>query len=72
MSDFLTHKGFHGTVEYEAEEGILHGRVLFVNSLLLYHGESVAELQSAFQGVVDDYLAHCERAGVEPLRRVHP
>jgi predicted HicB family RNase H-like nuclease len=66
MSDLLEYKGYKGTVEFDSDDDILHGRVLFINSLLIYHGEGVSELKHAFQKSIDDYLVYCERVGVEP------
>ena len=31
-----------------------------------FHGESVSELETAFQEAVDNYLAACEELGQEP------
>ena len=66
MSDLLEYKGYKGTVEFDSDDDILHGRVLFINSLLIYHGESIPELKLAFQNSIDDYLLHCEHTGTEP------
>lgn len=66
MSDDLSYKGYKGSVEYSAADRVFHGKVLFIDSLLMYHGASVDELESSFEDTVDSYLAHCERTGKEP------
>ena len=38
---------------------MLYGKVLGINSLISYEGESVTELQRDFEGAVDDYLEVC-------------
>lgn len=66
MSNDLTYKGFTGSVEYNSEDRILFGKVLFIDSLLMYHGSSVQEIEDAFKETVDAYLAHCKKNGKEP------
>ena len=66
MSNDLEYKGYHGSVEYSSEDKCLFGKVLFVDSLLMYDGESVSELEVAFHETVDSYLAHCAETGEEP------
>lgn len=66
MSDDLEYKGYKGSVEYSSEDRVLFGKILFIDSLLMYHGESVPELDQAFKETVDNYLRHCEKAGKEP------
>ena len=66
MNNDLEYKGYSGSVEFSAEDKRLFGKVLFVESLLMYSGESVAELESAFQETVDSYLAFCAETGRQP------
>lgn len=66
MSNDLEYKGYHGSVEYSAEDKRLFGKVLFVDSLLMYDGESIPELEAAFCETVDSYLAFCEETGRSP------
>jgi predicted HicB family RNase H-like nuclease len=66
VSDDLEYKGYRGSVEFSAEDQMLFGKVLFVDSLLMYHGSSIAELILAFNRVVDSYLLHCEKSGKSP------
>ena len=68
MSDLLEYKGYHGTVEYSAEDGILFGSVFGVNDSLNYHGKSLDELEASFQSCVDNYLALCAEFGKQPER----
>lgn len=56
MKNLLEYKGYYGSVEYSSEDVLLYGKVLGINSLISYEGESVAELQQDFEGAVDDYL----------------
>ena len=66
MKNLLEYKGYYGSVEYSSEDVLLYGKVLGINSLISYEGESVAELQQDFEGAVDDYLEMCAENGTEP------
>lgn len=66
MADLLEHRGYQGTVEYSAEDGVLIGKVLYVQDVLVYHGESILEITKAFVEVVDSYLAFCKEHGKKP------
>ena len=66
MSDLLEYKGYHGTVEYSAEDGILCGSVFGVNDSLNYHGMSLEELEASFHSCIDNYFALCARTGKQP------
>lgn len=59
----LTHKGYIGSIEVSLEDACLHGRILFIDDLVSYEGESVPAIRIAFQDAVDRYLAHCKRVG---------
>lgn len=65
MKNLLEYKGYYGSVEYSSEDALLYGKVLGINSLISYEGESVAELQQDFEGAVDDYLEMCAENGTE-------
>ena len=68
MSDLLEYKGFFGTVEFSAVDRVLHGRVLGINGLISYEGDSIQSLKTDFEGAIDDYLEMCAEEGVEPQR----
>ncbi len=62
----MEYKGYVGKVEFDDEAGIFHGEVLDTRDVITFQGQSVAELKTAFQGSIDDYLAFCEQRGEEP------
>lgn len=66
MSDDLEYKGYRGSVEYSGEDRVFFGKVQFVDSLLMYHGSSVDEIERAFKKTVDHYLALCKKTGRSP------
>lgn len=66
MANDLTYKGFTGSVEYNNDDRMLFGKVLFIDSLLMYHGSSVQEIEDAFKETVDAYLTHCLNSKKEP------
>ena len=66
MKNLLEYKGYYGSVEYSREDALLYGKVLGINSLISYEGESGAELPQEFDGAVDDYLEVCAETGTEP------
>jgi len=62
-SDCMQYQGYSGSVEISFEDGCLHGRILFIDDLVIYEGDSVPELRSNFQGAVDRYIADCLETG---------
>lgn len=66
MSNLLEYKGYYGTVEFSAVDKILFGKVIGVNSLISFEGDSIQSLREDFEGAVDDYLEMCAQNGVEP------
>ncbi len=66
MKNVMSYKNYAGTVEYSEDDGILFGRIVGIDDVISYEGESVATLQQSFHNAVDDYLVHCQRIGKEP------
>ena len=53
-------------LEYGAGDSILVGHIVGINDVVGFHGESVAELEGAFQAAVDDYVEACGKIGKSP------
>jgi predicted HicB family RNase H-like nuclease len=66
MSQTLQYKGYDGSVEYSAEDRILHGRLLGIRDAIVYEGTDVDSLESNFRDAVDEYLAFCSEEGKAP------
>lgn len=66
MSSMLEYKGYHATVEYNAEEEIFVGEVFGISDSLNFHGTSVEELKEMFHQSIDNYLELCKQIGKNP------
>ncbi len=64
MNNLLEYKGYVGTIEVSGKEEILFGKVIGINSLVSYEGQTVAALKEDFESAIDDYLEMCSEAGV--------
>lgn len=62
----LKYKGYIGSVAYSEPDKIFFGKLEGIDALVNYEGKSVAELTSAFQEAVEDYLAFCSDLGQKP------
>ena len=62
----MEYKGYHATVEFDGDDGILVGRIVGINDVIGFHGESVGEMAEAFHTAVDDYLDTCATIGKAP------
>lgn len=67
-SNVMEHKGYIGTVEFSAEDNILFGKVIGINGLVSYEGDSISSLREDFEAAVDDYLEMCEEKGIDPQK----
>ena len=64
--NYLKYKKYVGTVQFDAEDSILHGHVLGINDVISFEGSSVAELEQDFKAAIDDYFETCRKIGKEP------
>jgi len=62
----LQHRGYDGSVEYSAEDKMLHGRVVGIRDMISFGGKSVRELEKNFRDAVDEYLEFCKKRGKTP------
>lgn len=64
--ELLNYKGYHGSVETAIEDGVLHGKILFINDLVTYEAETLRDLRSEFEAAVADYVETCQAIGKNP------
>jgi len=62
----LSHKGYSGTVKFDAEEEIFYGEVSGLRDVVTFQGRSVREIKQAFRDSIDDYLELCQETGRSP------
>ena len=66
MNNLLTHKGFKGSVEFDSDDEILHGKILFISDTICYDAPSAKEIKKAFEDAVDAYIEFCADIGKSP------
>ena len=66
MKNAMTYKGYVGMVEYSEADNYLFGRITGIRDIISHEGERVAEIRTAFEEAVDDYLKHCVATGKDP------
>ncbi len=64
----MTYKGYAARIEYSHEDSCFIGHIAGIRDVVGFHGESVAELQTAFEEAVDDYLETCEKVDRQPQK----
>jgi len=62
----MTYNGYIGDIEYDDQAKTFHGEVVNLRDVITFQGNSVDELEQAFQSSVDDYIAWCREEGVTP------
>ena len=66
MSNTMHYKGYTAGMNFDTEDQVIVGRVLDIDDIIAFHGESVAEFQTQFHAAVDAYLAASIALGSEP------
>jgi len=64
----MHYKGYSARIEYDDLDRIFVGHLIGLQDIIVFHGASVEELQTAMQESVDDYLAACEKLGQMPQK----
>ena len=66
MRQSLQREGHHGSVEFGAEDRVLHGSLLGMRDAVVYGGTDADSPESNFHAVVDECLAFCAEEGKMP------
>lgn len=66
MNDLLKYKDYFATIHFSTQDDVFYGKVLGINDLITFEGQSVKELKKAFKEAVDDYLSTCEKLKKSP------
>jgi predicted HicB family RNase H-like nuclease len=64
----MTYRGYTAEVELDLTVGVLVGRVLDIDDVVMFESARADEVYKEFTGSVDEYLAVCAEQGKEPNR----
>ena len=62
----MNNKGYSAPIGYRDEDGCFIGHLAGIRDVVGLHGESVAELKTAFEDAVEGYLATCKKLKPTP------
>jgi predicted HicB family RNase H-like nuclease len=62
----MSYKGYTVSMVFDAEDKVIVGRVQDIDDIISFHAESVAEFESNFHKVIEDYLAASNQLGSAP------
>ncbi len=62
----MVYRGYSASMTFDIDDKIIVGRVLDIDDIISFHGSSVAEFETNFHVVVDDYIAACVQLGSTP------
>lgn len=62
----MSYRGYQASMTFDPDDKIIVGRVLDIDDIIGFHGESVREFEHAFHEAIDGYLAACEQLGQAP------
>lgn len=66
ISGVLSYKDYVGSIEYDTDENVFHGVVLYINDSILFSGATIEALKTDFEQSIDEYLKVCTAEGLEP------
>ena len=66
MANTLKYRGYHGQIEFSAEDNLFIGHVIGIQDSLNFHGSSIDEITSSFHVCIDGYLEMCKTYGRAP------
>jgi predicted HicB family RNase H-like nuclease len=55
----LEYKGYKASIKFDDEDQIIVGRVLDIEDIIIFHGESVTQFEKAFHQSINSYMRDC-------------
>lgn len=70
MNKIMKYKGYWAKVQYSEEDGCFCGAIEGLkNTLILFEGNTIEELEEDFREAIDVYLDGCEERETEPEKQ---
>lgn len=66
MKDLMQYKNYYGSVHFDEDELLFHGKIEFIRALVTYEATNAKDLKQAFHDAVDDYFTTCEDQKIKP------
>ena len=66
MNDIIKYNEYYAVVHFSAEDEVFYGKILGINDLITFEGQSVKELKKSFKEAIDDYLETCKELDKVP------
>jgi len=66
--EIIKYNDYEGSCEISMEDGVCHGKILFIDDLVTYEADTPTNLKKEFESAVDDYLHTCEQLGIKPKK----
>lgn len=66
MSNYIHYRDYTGSIDFSEEDGVFHGKVIGIKSLISFEGDSAQTLTEDFHSAIDEYLKYCEENGKQP------
>ena len=65
-ANVMRYRGYRASMTFDPDDRIIVGRVLDIDDIIGFHGESIREFEQAFHEAIDDYLDACAQLGQAP------
>ena len=56
IGQFIEYKGYVGSIEYDPEDSLYYGKLLYIRDLVNYHADNIVDLEKCYRDTVDDYI----------------
>ncbi len=66
MSDIIKYKEYYANVQFSSKDDVFYGKILGINDLVTFEGQSVKELRKSFKEAVEDYIETCRELNKTP------
>ncbi|MEI7740250.1 MAG: type II toxin-antitoxin system HicB family antitoxin [Betaproteobacteria bacterium] len=70
MTNVMEYKGYKASMEFDVEDKIIVGRVLDIDDIIAFHGDSVGQFEKNFHKSIDSYVKDCEKLNQRPDKPV--
>jgi predicted HicB family RNase H-like nuclease len=66
LTDTLSYKEYNAEISFDDSADEFHGRVIGINDVIDFYGQTPANLKQEFQNSIDEYLDWCQAESKEP------